>query len=252
MYKNISILNIVFGLLLFFIFSGPNVYSQSFGFGCLGLSGVYGGYSYQTYKADGLNDGISSLFNSTGYNVSSIDFKYAEGFRFGANIFRAKFSRLFITLKGYYQFLKESRSIRDDSGNSLLLSDMSLEMNHWGIGVDLGVPIFSFIDLKVVEGGVNFYEVDFTIDASADAITLLEDKYSFDKVQVSYYLASGLIVHIIKDYISLEGTLSYDFLEVDNLLNASNIGLRQAGSSNPLIERGGLAAAIQLNVGFTF
>ena len=252
MLKYIFIRKIVFGFLLLSILTGGKIYSQSFGFGCLGLSGVYGGYSYQTYKADGLNESVNSLFTQQGYNISGIDFKQAEGFRFGGNIFRAKFSKLFITLKGYYQFLKESYTIKNDPGSGLIMSDLSLELNHWGVAVDLGFPLFSFLDLKVIEGGSHFYEVDFTVETSVDANLVQDDKYSLDKVQVSYFIATGVIVHLVKDYISLEGTVYYEFLEVEDLFNGSNVALRQPGNANPLIEKGGLAAALQLNVGFTF
>ena len=43
-------------LLVFFLMTFPEVVNaQSFGFGCLGFVGGFGGYSYQQYKPNGLN-----------------------------------------------------------------------------------------------------------------------------------------------------------------------------------------------------
>ncbi|MFH1198462.1 MAG: hypothetical protein V1720_22355, partial [bacterium] len=109
-----------------------NMLAQTCGFGCLGLSGFYGGYSYQQFNADGLNQYLNStLLDIVNDDVEQIEFKEGRGFRFGANIFRAKFDDYFITAKGFFQFLKEEKT-RSGNLNSNLQKKLELQMNYWG------------------------------------------------------------------------------------------------------------------------
>ena len=101
----------IFFLILIFNYQ---ILPQSFGFGCLGFVGGFGGFSYQQYKPDGLNRYVAN-FNSSfseyiDQNMS--DFGTATGYRVGINVFRAKFSGFFVTAKGFYQQLLEDHSAR--------------------------------------------------------------------------------------------------------------------------------------------
>ena len=80
--------------------------AQTFGFGCLGFVGGYGGFTYQQYNAAGLNDYIrfSNQFENI---VDPVDeFSSATGYRVGLNLFRATFENgIIVTAKGFYQYL---------------------------------------------------------------------------------------------------------------------------------------------------
>ncbi len=234
--------------IIIFAFSSLN-HAQSFGFGCLGLSGFYGGYSQQEYKADGINQ--FSKENYSGFSTgNNIKFQKGTGFRIGANIFRAKFDDVFITFKGFFQFLKEEHEIVDDVSQGILKNKYKLSMNHWGLGLDFGFPLFSFIDLKLIEGGVAFYNSDFEYQSMLDDTQQIEKKYSPEKVQLGYYVGSGLILHLIKDYISIEGTAAFVSIKIDKML----IDTEDKTPMNSLkaIEKGGFIGTVQLNVGFPF
>ena len=56
-----------------------NIAAQSFGFGCLGLSGVYGGYSIQQFDVAGLENGIDFFCNADNMNHENINFSELEG-----------------------------------------------------------------------------------------------------------------------------------------------------------------------------
>lgn len=77
--------NKIYYLFLFFMLFNnySKINAQSFGFGCLGLSGIYGGYTLQEFNAEGLNKSLN-LYNSSN---SKIDFKKSEGFRIGGIYF---------------------------------------------------------------------------------------------------------------------------------------------------------------------
>lgn len=223
--------------------------AQTFGFGCLGLSGFYAGVTQQYYDTPGLTEYLNnSLFfpNST----SSIEFKKGTGYRVGANFFRAKFDFLFLTAKGYYQFLKETHE-RENSLADNSKDKFELSMNHWGVGLDFGVPLFSILDWKVVEGTVTFYNSDFVeenIDENGEQVS--EKKYSLDKTKLGYYLGSGLILHLVPDYISVEASAGFNFIDIKNFTSKDGLSIPSLTSTSKAVNKGGFSATVQLNVGF--
>lgn len=222
--------------------------SQTFGFGCLGLSGFYAGFSQQQYSVDGLNDFVKNNYLGS-LPTTGLEFKKGSGYRIGANFFRAKFDALFISAKGYYQFMKESLEQTETGQNSVLKNKYQLAMNHWGLAVDIGVPLFWIVDWKVVEGGITFHNTEFTHEALQDNNQVYEYKFEPEKNRVDYYIGSGLIIHLVPDYISVEGTASYSFMNVDELINKTDSTVGSGKISNP-ISKGGFAATVQLNIGF--
>lgn len=241
--KTIS-LAVLIGIIL------PGVTSAQMGFGCLGLSGFYAGYSQYSYKADGLNETMLQLNPGTDLTKNDLEFKQGTGYRIGANFFRAKFSSVFFTAKGYYQFLKETKDVVTTTVDGLTKNSYELSMNHWGIGLDMGFAVLGVIDLKLIEGGVNFYNDEFTSLSFAADNTQIENKFTPADVQIGYYVGSGLILHLIPDYISIEGTAFYTFTHVDNMKDGSGITIPGLSINNKLITKGGFSATVQLNVGF--
>ncbi len=233
------------------------VNSQTCGFGCLGLSGIYGGYSLQQYKADGLNEQLNWNMNPPWSSIAFSDeynFNEARGFKVGINLVRAEYSNFFFTFKGYYQFLIEEQNITYNDYNHY---DAKLEMNNWGIGFDFGIPLFSFINWKIAEGELKFFSPKlstsiYNSNPLANSVKI-ENVFTPDKVKMGFSLGSGLIFIIVKDYISLEATGMYTFVEIDNLtsdLDGSSIPIE--GSDTKFISEGGIQAFIQLNVGIPF
>jgi len=95
-----------------FILFGNNIQSQTFGFGCLGFVGGYGGFTYQGYNAKGLNEFVQQFNEAKASTLQSDlnEFKHATGYRIGINFFRASFEGGFmITAKGYYQSLSKKK-----------------------------------------------------------------------------------------------------------------------------------------------
>ncbi len=232
---------------VFLLAQSTAIYAQTCGFGCLGLSGVYGGYSYQFYNPEGLNKHLSSLaaqFN----NGKDLKYERGEGFRIGANIFRAQFDNYFLTAKGYYQFMKEEQDVSgiNDQGNPYFSS--KLEMNHWGLGIDLGVPLFKYLSWKVVEGGVTFYKADLVYESELQDAS---SSYTYESsdVNVGYYVGTGLIIQIVPDYISIEGSAFYNKVKINDLINDSGEYLIGEGSKSSIMDMGNVSATLQVNIG---
>lgn len=249
--QNISKIVIFGGLFIILsIFKPVELFSQSFGFGCLGLSGVYVGYSTQSFETGGLNQSITARFENFGIDNSQISFGKADGLRLGANVFRAKFSNYFLTFKAFFQFLKEEHRSIYQVSSAMHDDNYLLELNHWGVAVDLGFPLFNFLDFKVVEGGIVFYNTEFSINTRIDGQNQSEIKYKNSNTETGYYIGTGLIVHLIPDYVSLEGTAIYNFVQISNLQNGNGETVPYETINTNFIESGKLAAAVQLNIGF--
>lgn len=239
----------IYKVLLLFLFSYSTINSQTFGFGCLGLSGFYGGYGVYTYSAEGLNKSIPIRFTSLSSD-EDIKFKQATGFRFGVNVLRANFGEVFLTTKAYYQFSKESKATSFSVSNNTTDLDFELSTNHWGIGIDFGVPVFSIVDLKIVEGGVSFYQVEYKVKANIVDGETTEETFKNDGTDIGYYIGSGLILNLIEGYVSIEGTAMYHFLTVDKLESDAGTIYPLNSVNKSFIDKGGFAATVQLNVGF--
>ncbi|MBU2493403.1 MAG: hypothetical protein KJ571_12315 [Bacteroidetes bacterium] len=242
--RNTNSVLLFFLLMLFLFITSKNSYSQSCGFGCLGLSGVYGGFTIQDFKADGINDWIKS-YSTTGANF---EFNKGEGFRIGTNLFRARFDGYFITAKGFFQFINEEYTTSSDL-TSTLSESYKLKHNYWGVALDFGVPLFSIIDLKIIEGGVNFYNVELKSNRFVNNIQTTENKIENTKLDIGYYVGSGILIHIVPDYISIEGTASYNFYKINEFMDDNGDAVQIQQGDN-FVENKGISATVQLNLGF--
>lgn len=243
----------VFYILFFITYFFVKTSAQTFGFGCLGLSGFYAGITHQYYETAGIREYLfPESINNPNFHFD-IEFKRGTGYRVGANIFRAKFSKAFITAKGYYQFLKESynRQINDEIHGKMNYK-YELSLNHWGVGIDFGFPIFSILDFKLLEGHVTFFNPEFSKEMlDVNNNILEEDKFSTDKVKIGYFVGSGMIFHLIPDYVSIEASAGYSFFIVDKFIDDNNnIVIPIPSSKNNAINKSKFSATVQLNVGF--
>ena len=233
-------------IILMIFITGVSVSAQTCGFGCLGLSGTFGGYTFQNYETEGLNN---YLINKLGPQTGEFEFSGGKGFRVGGNIVRAKFDNYFFTVKGYYQFLSEQKE-----NKNLSLGDVKesyeLKANHWGVGVDFGIPVCDFIDLKIIDGGVTFQQTDYEEKEFNQDDEVSLKKYENDESDIGYYVGSGFIVHLLKDYVSIEGTAFYSFMKISNLIDDDGKKLLEENSAD-VLNKGGFALVVQLNVGFS-
>jgi hypothetical protein len=232
-----------------------NVQSQTFGFGCLGFFGGYGGAVYQSYKAEGLNEFVK-YFNEM--KSSTIDdplqeYYGAVGYRVGINFFRATWESGFIlTAKGYYQSLSRTRAANQTLPDGTTNYEFELELRNWAVGIDFGYEIANFLSWKIVDGSLNFNNVSFinTINTSGETKV---NKYQSDPSVLGYSIGTGIIISIIKDYISLEGMAGYTGLTIEKMhFEEGDKFLDDFPNRNDtnFIQSGGFTAVVQVNVGF--
>jgi hypothetical protein len=230
------------------------VFSQTLGFGCLGFVGGYGGIVYQKYNAEGLNNFVKYFNETETLNGPMEEFYGAVGYRVGINFFRATLeSGIIFSAKGYYQSLSRSREASGtlaDGSNGSANYTSELDLKNWGIGFDVGYSFSSYFSWKIVDGAINFNNVTLTntVDSPGNSDVT---KYKSDSGVIGYTVGTGIIVSIVKDYVSLEGLAGYTHLQIEDLQTDDGSSFMESvpGNGN-FIEAGGFTALLQVNVGF--
>lgn len=250
--KNFFFTVFVLSVVLF----NTNINSQTFGFGCLGFFGGYGGVVYQSYKADGLNQFVEYFNNEI--RPGTLDDPLQEyygafGYRVGVNFFRATWESGFIlTAKGYYQSLSRTREASESLADGNTNYTFELDLKNWAVGIDFGYAITSFLSWKIIDGSINFNNVSLTNTIDSPDGTIV-NKYKSDSGVLGYSVGTGIIIFIIKDYISLEGLVGYTGLTIESLNHEEGEQFLKdfpAGNETNFIVSGGFTAVVQLNVGF--
>jgi len=226
------------------------VQAQTFGFGCLGFVGGYGGFTYQQYNAAGLNDYLE-YFNQLENTIDPVDeFNSATGYRVGLNLFRATFENgIIVTAKGFYQYLSKKNKgtvgvgVNDDNYS------MDLTFKNWSFGFDVGWQFTNVVSWKILDGSLNFNNATLTQTTDLPGETIV-NKYKSDSGVFGYSIGTGIIVAIIKDYVSIEGLAGYSQVVIDNVYNENGEPFLGSNYKEKFIDSGGFSAVIQINVGF--
>ncbi len=238
-------------ILLIIIFPISIIQPQSFGFGCLGLVGGYGGFTYQQYQPGLLKDYVNefNLLKTKQLN----DFGKADGYRFGINFFRARFSGFFVTAKGFYQQLEESHDAQKFNRGGFEDFNYELKLKSFGVGLDIGIPIYSRLLWKIVDGAVLVSTARMTETVNSYMGTNVR-KFDNEKTEVGYSVGSGFVLDILKNYISIEGIVGYSFFQIGGMISENKTKfedlLSNSEENKQFIKAGGFNAAVQLNVGF--
>lgn len=229
---------------------------QSFGFGCLGFVGGYGGYSYQKYDAAGLNNYVKGFNDDNKNSLASPmgNFGTETGYRVGINFFRANVKGFILTTKGFYQSLTEKNSATINSANGSSNAIFELDLKNYGIGLDLGTSITGALSWKVVDAALLYNMATFTDTRNSPGATTVVLNYNNEKYVLGYTVGTGFILEIIDQYISLEGVAGYTAFSIDRM--KSDNGQQMPSSENSqqpmsnFIASGGFNAVVQLNIGF--
>ncbi|HPN38422.1 MAG TPA: hypothetical protein PL041_08455 [Melioribacteraceae bacterium] len=229
------LLSIIFTQVLFL-----NINAQTCGFGCLGLSGAYAGYTFQSVNLDDFNKAL--LQNDD-------KFGSLKGFRFGVNLFRAQFDDFFLSLKGFYQILEQEKS---GSTNIEFYGrynyNRQVKLNHFGAGIDFGIPFSDLLDFKIIEAGLTFFDASYVDKISGDNTTE-ELKFTNSGTDMGYYIGTGFILNLVKNYASLEGSFFYSYVKVSKMLSDNGANLLD---KSDFINAGDIGFTLQINIGIPF
>ncbi len=223
--------------------------AQTCGFGCLGLSGVYGGYGYQQFNADGLNNFIALQDAYSSIALPEIKkFKDAKGFRVGANLIRFDYKDFIFSVKGSYQLLESKQTASQNSEQIENDISATLKLDYWAVGIDFGYSVSSFLDLKFADAQVTFHSAKLNLSRSSGSIKY-DNEYKTDKSVTGYFIGSGFILNFVKNYLSFEATAGYTNFRIKELQDDKNILIPNGNNNSDLIKSGGLTVFGQLNIG---
>ncbi len=228
--------------------------AQTFGFGCLGFVGGYGGYSYQKIQPGSLNDYIDdfNLIYKDSLSSPMDKFGQSDGYRLGLNFFRAKFKGFIITAKGFYQNLSEQHKATEHlvggDGNTTL----QLEIINWALGIDLGTQITGGLSWKVIDAALLFNNAKFTSTQNLPNAVTIVNQYKSESTSLGYTIGTGFILEVVDEYLSIEGLAAYTDFSIDKMKTDDGkyfASTQDTPDSKKFIEKGGFNAVIQLNIG---
>ena len=246
--------NILFVIFFFLLFSNQLIVAQSFGFGCLGFVGGYGGFVYQNYNPAGLNEYIREFNNREFVNTPVGEFSKSLGFRVGLNFFRATFDNgIILTAKGFYQYTDKKNKGSVGVGQNDDNFSIDLDARNWSLGFDVGWELTKVVNWKIIDGSLNFNNVTLTETTDLPGSPSDIKKYKSDAGVVGYSIGTGVIIDIFEDFISIEGLAAYTYFQIDDVYNNDETPasfLEKNNLKNKFIDSGGFTAVVQLNVGF--
>jgi len=248
--RNITVITLFLCVIL-----NINTSAQTFGFGCLGFVGGYGGYSYQKYQPGSLNDYVDdfNFIYKDSLSAPLQKFGKAEGYRLGLNFFRAKFKGFIITAKGFYQNLSEGHNAKEHLIGGDGSTTLQLEIIDWALGIDLGTQITGALSWKVVDAALMFNNAKFTTTQNLPNAVTIVDQYKSESTSIGYTIGTGFILEVVDEYVSLEGVAAFTQFSIDKMKTDDGKYFVSAdetpSSGKKFIEKGGFNAVIQLNVG---
>jgi hypothetical protein len=250
-----SLYKALFTIILYFY--SAVIYSQTCGFNCIGITGIYGGYSIQKYKSEALRNYVTIFKYDTVKtdNSERISFGTASGFKFGVNIFRARFNKIYFGAKTHYQFLKEEKKYKYELSGFSYDDKYEIWLNYFAFALDFGIPLFSFLEFKAFESGLTLNTAELHNSIYENGKIQKIEKYSNSARSLNYYLSSGLILKLYKDVLQLEGTVSYNSIKIGLMEDeeGNNLADKKNGELfEKTIDKGGLSLNAQINLSVTF
>jgi len=151
---------------------------------------------------------------------------------------------LILTAKGFYQDLSEESDANFSGTIGASSVSFNVDIKSWGFGIDLGTSLTRSLSWKVVDAAILFNSAQFTNTTNLPGAETIVETYKSGKQ----------VLAIIGNYISLEGSVGYTYLKIDNLKKDDGTYLPVNELSNTpmnnFIDAGGFNAVIQLNIGF--
>ncbi|MFI5237880.1 MAG: hypothetical protein ACHQLA_08080 [Ignavibacteriales bacterium] len=216
-----------------------NIFSSILG------SGIFGGYGFQQFGADGLNN----IINSTpGLAENFDDFGFAYGWRVGANLIQVGQDDFLVALKFYYQSVYEQQEASGTYQGEDATQELNLQINNWSFGMSLSYVINENFDIRIFDALMTFPTASLKNKISTTS-SFIEDEYESTESNIGFTFDAGLVYYPFPPYISLEVVGGYSFFSFETLETADGNIL---SSTSDIIDSGGFLATAVLTVGIPF
>lgn len=229
------------------------------GFGCFGALSGFVGYEIREVKATGLNAYLDALGTDVGFSRELEEpfekFETLYGFRFGVNLARVDFDPLFFSVKGYYAGLSKKNHAWIDYDGERFENYVELKTHNFAVGFDFGVTVFEGLRWKAIDAAATINTARLTGSFTEPGARANVTRFESEEYEFGYNLGSGLIVNVVGEYISLEGTIAYARGHVGSLREVDEEVFlpKTPGGLAPMtnaIDGGGVSTSVQLNLGF--
>lgn len=212
-------------------------------FSSLLQSGIFGGYGFQQYSAEGLN-GLTSANPILAENFK--DFGFAHGWRAGANIIGIRRDDLLATFKVYYQSVKELQ----EAGTGDETQDLELELNSWALGLGLSYIVNNNFDIRILDALMTFNSSNLTNDIHSVSGGDSKQEFESTESNIGFSFDAGLVYYPFPPYIAIEAIGGYSFFAIETMRDKEDfIDLETNGD---FIDGGGFFAAAVLTIGIPF
>ena len=206
-------------------------------------SGIFGGYGFQQYSAEGLNDLISA---NPILADNFKDFGFAHGWRAGANIIGIRQDDLLATLKVYYQSVKELQ----EAGSADETQNLEVELNSWAIGLGLSYIINNNFDIKILDALMTFNSANLTNDIYSVSGGDSKQEFESSESNIGFSFDAGLVYYPFPPYLAIEVIGGYSFFSIETMIDKEDyIELETNGD---FIDGGGFFATAVLTIGIPF
>lgn len=212
-------------------------------FSSLLSSGIFGGYGFQQYSAEGLNGLIEA---NPILNENFEDFGFAHGWRAGANIIGLRQDDLLATLKVYYQSVKEIQ----EAGSGDETQKLELQMNTWALGLGLSYVISNNFDIRLLDALMTFNSVNLTNDIHSVSNGDSKQEFESTESNLGFSFDAGMVYYPFPPYIAIEALGGYSFFSIEAMRDKEDfVDLQTNGD---FIDGGGFFAAAVLTIGIPF
>jgi hypothetical protein len=244
-------------LLIFIIVLAIGIQAQkknTFGFGCLGLVGGFAGYEIKNYTATGLNNYVKGFNEIRGDSLQTGlgDFGQLKGYRVGLNLLRNRDAGLEYTIKVFYEALTELKEAQIRGKSGMYKSSLELKQNVFGAGIEIGTPLSKSLSWKILEleatyGNAQLFNRSEDVNDPVSRVKYTSENYKF-----GFNFASGFILFIIDENVSLEGKMGYSVFSVGYMTDEEDNKLTVRENSTVVMEnlitKGGLFYGVQFNI----
>jgi hypothetical protein len=209
-------------------------------------SGIFGGYGFQQYSAEGWNDYVSTYLESQ--NVSYNDFSFAHGWLVGANLIQLREDDFLIGLKFYYQSVTENQGATGTYLGEDATQELDLKINTWGFGMSFSYIVSKNFDIRIADLYLTFPSVDLKNEIRTVS-TRITDEYESAESNIGFSFDTGLVFYPAPPYISIELIGGYAFFSAESMQTAD---FDELITTSDFIDSGGFFASAVLTVGIPF
>jgi len=248
-----------FLLITSFIIFSSSAYSQD---DCLGMGsvsrfmfgGLNAGYGFQQFSAEGLNHYIS-VYNLNRPNLTQKmdEFGNAKGFWFGLSPFKIAIINWAVGLKFSYSILNETNEAVGTVSGETATREYELKLKTFQVILAFEYYLSENFAFKVADIGITFTSADFYNRLNQTGEQEVEQKLTSVDNTLGVNIAAGLIISIVPEFISIEGTVGYSYFYINEMEFDNGVLLQEDENSTDemfnFINSGGIFAFISLNIG---